>query len=280
MLNDGTSNDGHHGGGLVDMDMEEVYSLLKWPMNPDDERARRRFIGIKSFFNWAIKEGMLPEKREVRVLDMCAGTGIAGAALADVLREWGYKVTLTVLDKRKDDLELVEKWIEYEDGGEDVEVLGVVKDCREPLTFLRKQDIVLIWGLTMPHFDPFEAASIMRNVASILSPDGSFIVEEIDRVYGLFYQRRYKDIVVETKTDEYTLISIDEGYDLKRGVIRRSYYRLPGFERVFEMESRLWDLAGLAGMASLLFDDVRVIPRGEHEVNGVADIILMRTPRR
>ena len=258
------------------MGLDEVYSVIRWPMHPDDERARRRFIGIKSFFNWAVKEGMIPENREIRVLDLCAGTGIAGAALADVLREWGYRVTLTVLDLRKEELELVERWLEDE---EDVEVLGAVKDCREPLNFIRKQDVVLIWGLTMPHFDPFETARIMRNVASVLTSDGSFFIEEMDRVYSLFYRRRYKDIVVEEKDDEHTVISIDEGYDVKRGVVRRSYYELPGFKRMFEMESRLWDLAGLAGMGSILFDDVRIITRDEHGVNGVADVLLFRGPR-
>ncbi len=259
------------------MDVEKTYSILSWPMHPDDERARKRFIGIESFFNWAVKEGMIPEGREIRVLDMCAGTGIAGAALADVLREWGYRVTLTVLDVRRDDLELVEKWIE---GGEDVEVLGAVKDCREPLTFLRKQDVVLIWGLTMPHFDPFDAARIMKNVASILNTEGSFFIEEFDRIYSLFYQRRYRDILVERKTEEETIVSVDEGYNVKRGTVMRSYYKLPGFEKVLEMESRLWDLAGLAGMGSLLFDSVRMITSDEHGIGGVADVLLFREPKR
>ena len=251
--------------------MGELYRYLRAYMDPKSEVAQRRFIALRSFFNWAVKEGLFPERRKLRILDLCAGTGIAGGALYKTLREWGYEPSLTVVDKRKEDLLLVEEWVSGE-------VYGAVMDCLDDLSKLGKFDVALIFGHTMPHFDPFQAAELFRNVAGVLESDGVFLLEETDRFGAFFYRRAYRDIVPEVRREDYTVISLDEGYDPLRGVIKRGYYKLPGWEKIGEMETRYWDLAGLAGLGKALFEEARIIRKSEHGVVSAGDMIYLRGP--
>ncbi|AJC72062.1 SAM-dependent methyltransferase [Thermococcus guaymasensis DSM 11113] len=251
--------------------MEELYRYLRAYMDPKSEVAQRRFIALRSFFNWAVKEGLLPDRRKLRILDLCAGTGIAGAALYETLREWGYEPSLTVVDKRKEDLLLVEEWVSGE-------VYGAVMDCLDDLSKLGKFDVALIFGYTMPHFDPFQAAELFRNVAKVLESDGVFLIEETDRFGAFFYRRAYREVVPEVRGEDYTVISLDEGYNPVRGVIKRGYYRLPGWEKIGEMETRYWDLAGLAGIGKALFEEARIIRKSEHGVVSAGDLIYLRGP--
>ncbi|ASJ02863.1 SAM-dependent methyltransferase [Thermococcus profundus] len=254
--------------------LEELYSWIKWPMDPGDERAQKRFLAAKAFFNWAVKENMLPDRRKIRILDLCAGTGLAGAALAEVLMEWGREVKLTLVDKRKEDLLKAEGWLD----GLEVEVYGAVMDCMENLRKLGTFDVALLWGLTMPHFDPFQTADLFRNIAKTLEGDGVFMLEETDRIHRIFYRGAYQKMLMESRTEDSEIVSIDAGYNVKRGTIRRIYYRLPGFERLGEVEHRYWDLAGLAGIGKALFREARIITPGEHSIAHVSDVIYLREP--
>jgi len=225
------------------MSLEELYSYLRAYMDPESEAAKRRYLSLRAFFNWTIKEGLLPDGKNLRILDLCAGTGIAGAALLETLNEWNVNTSLTLVDRRKDDLLKVDAWLEGER-----EVYGAVMDCLDDLKKLGEFDVVLLWGGTMSHFDPYQAADLFMNVAGVLSPTGVFMIEETDRFGAFFYRRAYREIVPETREEDYTIVSIDEGYDSGRGTIRRGYYKLPGWERVGEIDTRYWDLAGLVGM--------------------------------
>lgn len=254
------------------MSLEELYRYLRWRMDPEDERAQIRFRRIVEVFEKLKKENLLPN--EPRVLDLCTGTGIAGVAMA---KATGAKA-ITVLDAREEDLKKVKKWIEI--AGLDLEPKIVVGDAREVSKLVGEHDIALLWGLTMPHFDAFDAVKLFANVALTLSKDGIFLLEESDRVYGIFYQIGYKDILIETKTEEYTLMSVHEGYDPIRGVFKRTYYKLPGFEKVSEQEHRLWDLASQLAIGSVFFKQHRLISKMEHGINGVSNLIYLKGPRR
>ena len=47
--------------------MEELYRYLRAYMDPKSEIARRRFIALRSFFNWAVKGGLFPERRKLLI---------------------------------------------------------------------------------------------------------------------------------------------------------------------------------------------------------------------
>lgn len=55
--------------------MEELYRYLRTYMDPKSEVAQRRFMGLRSFFNWAVKEGLLPEGRKLRILCYSSRSG-------------------------------------------------------------------------------------------------------------------------------------------------------------------------------------------------------------
>lgn len=254
------------------MSLEELYRYLRWRMDPDDESAVIRFWRIVKAFEVLKEKNLLPTN--ARVLDICAGTGIAGIAMAKATNA----KALTVLDARREDLKKVEKWVEISDL--DLKPEAIVGDAREVSKLVGEHDIALLWGLTMPHFDAFDAVKLFTNVALTLSENGVFLLEETDRVYGILYQVGYKDMLVETKTEEYALISVHEGYDPIRGVFKRTYYKLPGFEKVTEQEHRLWDLASQLALGNTFFREHRLISKMEHGITGVSNIIYLKSPRK
>ncbi|CAB49184.1 class I SAM-dependent methyltransferase [Pyrococcus abyssi] len=253
------------------MGLEELYKYLRWRMDPEDKRAVERFHRIVEVFE-KLKDSKLISGS--RVLDICAGTGIAGVALAKVLNA----KKLTVLDVRREDLDKVEKWMEV--AGIDVEVEKIVGDAKKVGELVEEHDVAVLFGLTMPHFNAFDAVKLFAGVASILSENGVFILEETDRVYGIMYLVGYKDFLVETKGKDYTLISVHEGYDPVKGVFKRTYYKLPGFEKVSEEEHRLWDLASQLALGSIFFKDYKLISKSEHGVEGVSHLVYLRIPRK
>ncbi|WP_461862867.1 class I SAM-dependent methyltransferase, partial [Thermococcus sp.] len=156
------------------MSLEELYRYINWRMDPEDERARERFSRITEFFE-SIRE-QLPQGG--RVLDLCAGTGIAGAALAKATNA----KLLTLLDARKEDLEKAGEWLRIAEISPELRL--VRGDAREAASLIGEHDIAVLWGYTMPHFDPFDAVKLFANAALTLSNDGIFMIEDGDRVYG------------------------------------------------------------------------------------------------
>ena len=139
------------------MSLKELYRYLQWRMDPDDERAILRFHRIVEAFGKLNEKGLLP--KAPRVLDLCAGSGIAGVAMAKATNA----KALTVLDAREGDLKKVEKWTEI--AGLNLKPEIVVGDAREVAKLVGKHDVAILWGLTMPHFDAFDAVKLFANVA-------------------------------------------------------------------------------------------------------------------
>ncbi|WP_457754136.1 class I SAM-dependent methyltransferase [Thermococcus sp.] len=263
------------------MSLEKLYEFLHWPMCPDEESARRRFERIRQVFTNLIEKCIIERKKEISILDLAAGTGIAGVALSKALSDEGVKVELTAVDLREKDLHFVNEWIKaYE--ANNIRANTVVADIRELHRYFEEScyDIAVLWGLTMPHFDPFDTVKIFANVSYILKEDGIFLMEESDRVFNILYRTGYRDFLVETKTEDYTLISVHEGYNLKRGMFRRTYYKLPSFEKIAEEEHRLWDIAGIVGIGSVFFKDYNIVTKAQHGIFGVSDVLVFKNPRK
>jgi len=100
---------------VICLSLEEFYSIFPWPMRPDDPKAQARFANISWLFSFLLENHQffefLGRERVVRVLDVMAGSGIAGAALAKVLALKNFEVELTVSDARGSDLQLVHEWL-------------------------------------------------------------------------------------------------------------------------------------------------------------------------
>ena len=93
----------------------------------------------------------LVERKGVKVLEVCGGTGIGGIALSKVLADRGISVDLLVTDLRWEALEVARKF-SYEETGR--EAGTVLIDAREIHTIREKFNLVLMYGLSTPHFNP------------------------------------------------------------------------------------------------------------------------------
>ncbi len=252
------------------MSLEELYRYLNWRMNPEDEKARERFWRIVEFFE-AISD-KLPWGG--RVLDVCAGTGIAGTALARAT----HARLLTVLDARRDDLDAAEEWLRM--AGVNLKLETVQGDAKEMATFVDEHDIAVLWGYTMPHFDPFDAVKLFANAALTLSDDGVFLIEDMDRVYWVLYRAGYRRFLVEGRREAHTVASMHEGYDFMRGTFKRGYYLLPGLRKISDVNFHYWDLATQMAIGSVFFREYGLISSDEHKIKGVGDVLYFRGPRK
>jgi len=125
----------------LQIELEKLYSLISWVEDPETPQGIMRYRQIRGDMeqlinhNW-IKE-FLKDRRIVRVIDICSGTGLAGIGLSKVLVEKGFEVKLTLVDLRSSALEKARKHGLRELGFEPSTLLT---DVTQPLE-LEKQDI-------------------------------------------------------------------------------------------------------------------------------------------
>ena len=170
-------------------------------------------------------------RKKIKVLEICGGTGIGGIALAKVLTDRDVNVDLLVTDLRRNALEVARKW-----GKEvlerDIRVEAI--DAREVHKLNEEFDIVLMYGLSTPHFNSWNFIKVVASICEVLSNDGIFVVDESDRRYSIFITQGYKWSLAEAYTEEgevkHMVVSYHVGYDPIRGVCRRAFidYTNPG----------------------------------------------------
>jgi len=135
----------------------EFYGLNIWPMDPDTEAGRARFKEAMEKFMELMRheffKGILSKNDEIKILEVCGGSGIGGCALARVLEKNGINVSLCVTDIREEDLEKAIKWIE---GSKGIELETKAIDAVDIDKLEERPDIILMYGLSTPHFNPWE----------------------------------------------------------------------------------------------------------------------------
>lgn len=252
----------------------ELYSLDIWPMDPRSEEGRKRFEEAKEQFKklltheWIKK---LIEKKEVRILEICAGTGIGGVALSRVLLDAGVNVKLMFTDIRNESLKVAEEWGKEELG---IEVKVRKIDATKIHLLEESFDLVLMYGHSAPHFDPWDMIKLMASISSVLVDDGVFIMEEGDRIYSIFYLQGYKRVLPERVSERNIILSAHSGYDLMRGTFRRAYIEILG-GRIVEVATYFWNIAELMALSWIFFKDVDFF-----RIRGTSGFILAYKPRR
>ncbi len=98
--------------------------IFPWPETLGSESFIRRveetFNIIKSILHHKFLSKVLENKSTIRIIDVCSGIGVAGYALARILKEHGYRITLALVDIRKEVLLKAKEWIKNELGLEPV----------------------------------------------------------------------------------------------------------------------------------------------------------------
>ncbi len=257
--------------------LEDLYGVIGWVEDPYSDAGRRRFEKalecLKKFVEHSWVKELVESKREVRVLEVCSGTGIGGVALAKTLIDRGVEVHLLITDLRSSALRVASEW--------GSSVLGVdvdtrVIDARKVHLMGEVFDIVLMFGYSAPHFNPWETVRLLASVSSVLGDKGVFVAEESDRRYNIFLVQGYKHVLPEPSKGEVPIISVHGGYDIVKGTVRRSYIDLTGGKKPVTVETFLWGLAELAAFTWIFFEDVDLTPLDR----GTASLIVAREPRR
>ena len=240
--------------------LSEFYGLNIWPMDPDTEEGKARFrVSLEKFRNLVkhdyFKE-LLSKPTEISILEVCGGSGVGGCALAKILEENGYKVSILVTDIREEDLEKAAKWI-----GPSKNIVLKTKaiDALEIYRLGETFDIVLMYGLSTPHFNPWTMSRFLAGASQVLSEKGILIIEEADRRFFIFYIVKYKDLITGKTLDNKIYFDVHTGYDPVRGVFKRTYTVIPGPPKLIDMESYLWGVAEISTLAWMFFKDIDVL---------------------
>lgn len=256
--------------------MEKCYRLLPWAEDPSTTEGLRRYKDAVSKFEVVVKHRWFKEladkRKELRVIDLCSGTGIGGVTLVKVLAGLGIRVSLTLIDLRRDALSKAVEFCSRELGFKP-EVL--VRDVLEELELKREFDVSLIWGNTTPHFSPWDWIRVLANVSRLLVDDGLLIYDEIDRVHTIYYMVGYKDLLPELIERDRVVLTIHKGKDFRLGYITRLVLDIVTKESA-EMKMYLWDIASSAAFTWMFFRDVDLIPI-ERPYSGV---VIAKSPRR
>ncbi|RLG81020.1 MAG: SAM-dependent methyltransferase [Thermoprotei archaeon] len=270
----------------MDRELEKLYELDIWPMKPQDAEATKRFNSMKEVFSYLVsthdyfKDILRNEK--INVIDIAAGTGIAGAALANILSGMGKKVNLVATDIRFKDLDLVHEWLK---GVNKVHVETIVCDAitlhKCFSSYKEEFHVALLWGYSTSHFNPWSLVRLFSSASHLIANNGVFIIEETDRVYGILYRVGYKDFLIEKETNDKLIVSIHLGYDIMKGSFKRGFYIIPGFKEIAKLEATFWNIATVAAIGWIFYNKVDIVTKmTKHDIHGSGYLIMYKEPRK
>jgi len=258
------------------------YSVIQWPVDPGNERARARFKCIKDTLYKLLKEDVFKEaisRNKVRILDVMAASGICGIALSKILVDEGVDIELTVSDLRESDLKYAFKWVEVAGLNErkfklDIIVADAVK---LPLYFSgRKFDIITVWGSSLPHIDAWRFPLLISGIRELQPSHGVVVIEQADLLPSILVNNLFKYILREGGA-----ITIFESYDSIRGIQKRLLYKLPEMKYLCEVESRLWDIANIAASTWIFYKEIGIYEHSEclDRISRITKVLVAKNPR-
>jgi len=241
-----------HGNNL-----ENLYELIEWTEDPYTEEGSKRFNAYRTSFSKLVKHKWIQEmtrsKKQISILEICGGTGIAGTALAKILKDEGMPVDLTVTDIRSKALSIAEKW--------GSQVLGKVNvsnvDARAIGNLNRSYDMIVMLGNSSVYFDPWNMISLLSAANKALTDSGLLIIEDVD-FHRLMLIQGYKDLLIE-RIDGAISLSFDRGYNPTRGTYERIYFSMPDAKKKALGTFHFWSIAELAALVSIFYEKSDVI---------------------
>ena len=257
--------------------LERIYRIFPWPEDLSSPTVNKRldeaYKVFKDLLDHPWLKDLLEERknRDLIVIDICGGAGIGGIALAKALMDKGLGVKLIVNDLRITALEKARRYAKQILG---IEIETLIEDALKLHEHNIRADLALIYGLTTPHFNPYQMVTLIASIAWILKPNGILLVEEHDRIYQIFYRIGYKQVLAEYAGEDRIALSIHAGYNPLTGVFKRVFLDIPSMERVLA-DVRFWDIAGVAATLWIFFEDVDFKPT-RTQIRG---ILIAKKPR-
>jgi ubiquinone/menaquinone biosynthesis C-methylase UbiE len=261
---------------MLDKELEKFYEIFPWPEDIHSEEGAKRYIKALVQFKKLIEHSwissLLSLKDHLRVIDICGGSGVGGIAFTKILKESGKDVELTIVDLRETALKKAEEFSKFELG---FNALTLKMDVLKLYELNRTYDVCLMYGLSAPHFNPFQMCILLASVSKILTSDGVFIMNESDRIYTVFFIRGYQHVLPEISKEK-IVISLHKSYDRLTGTFKRLIINMLSKD-VTEMNFYFWGLAELMAITWLLFSDVDFVSDEERPYEG---FILAHKPRK
>ncbi len=258
-------------------ELSELYRLMKWPDDPRVGRGRVRLERAVERFKRLLAHEWVKElasRGKLRVLEVCAGRGLGGIAFAKAAAEAGCEVEITLTDLREDALrdarEVVKELL-----GKEARVLKL--DALKVHELEETFDLVLMYGFSTPHFDPWAYARFLNASSAVLADDGVVVVNEHDWRYWVFYLVGFKEFIAERVSGDEVVVSVHAGYDYAKGVFKRRVIDLCSGRKA-ELDLFFWGLAELAAFAWLFFKDVDLLITDQ--MPPYAGFVLGKWPRR
>ena len=254
--------------------LDIAYSIAGWKDDPYTPAGYERFsIAIEHFRKlmshpWFSK---LLEKKSLTIVDVGAGKGIGGVALAKVLQENKVKPRLYMVDVREGALQTALKFASENN----IEAKTYTMDAKEIHRIgIRDVDLVLMYGGILAHFNEWDLVRLLASVTSIINDEGILLLEEFDRDHML-YTRGYKDLIVEKSEEGSVAISVHKRYDVVTGSYYRLFIDLLG-HRAVEAPVNFRSIAQIASMLWIFMHDIDIVYTGKDLIY----YILGLKPRR
>ncbi|MEX0567709.1 MAG: hypothetical protein Q6363_000925 [Candidatus Njordarchaeota archaeon] len=259
---------------MAEGDIGKLYAMNIWPLYPYSERSKRRYREALVLFENVVGHEWVQrqtEKEKIDILEICAGTGIGGVALARALLDVA-DVNLTITDIRENDLKIGAEWGKQVIG-ERIDYAKI--DAKNVNNLGKKFDIALLYGLSSPHFDPWEMIRLQLAVSESLVDDGLFLVEEADRRFSIFFKSGYKTFLSEKIDENSAIVSIHAGYNFIRGTFRRVFVDIINPKEKAAVNVFFWGLAELMAIMWMFFQDIDF-----YEISFGRGIVMGFKPRR
>lgn len=254
--------------------LSKFFSIFPWPDDPEAQKGKDYFDStiksIEKLFEhpWFTK---LLKKKKVRILEICGGAGFGGVALSNLILQKNLDVDLVITDLRKDALKKAKQWGEKVLGKK---ILTKVIDAKEIHKLGRKFDMVFMYGLSTPHFNPWDIIRLFGATSECLEDDGIFIIDEADRRYSIFFTRGYQQLIAEGDDNKFVL-NFHSGYDMLKGTFSRTHFSPIFPKKTITMELYFWGLAEIGSFTFLFFEDVDFV-----NTEGTRCFILGYKPRK
>ena len=253
--------------------MTEFFNLYPWPSDPESEKGRVYFESslksLEKLVDHVWIKNFEKEKR-IDILEICGGAGFGGIALAKLLEEKGINVNLLITDIRDDVLLKAERFGE-KILNKKIETYSI--SALEVNKLKREFDLVLMFGCSSPNFSPFDMIRLLKVITKVLKKDGIFIIDEADRIYSIFLTAGYQKVLLESS--EEAVISFHTGYDISKGMIRRTFINFTKNAKPITVDLYFWNIAELSALISLFFENFELI-----KLEGTRHFIMGKNPNK
>lgn len=246
--------------GTKKKEIDQHYNTYNWPDDPASPAGLAYYKKAIAAMTKLLKDKCIKDLKEknrpIRILEICAGCAYGGIALSKLLLDSGLTIELYATDIRPEPLRSAKK---FADDILHQEIHTIEADIFELPAIDEPFDICLMYGLSTPHFNPWEMVVLLNKMSSLLQKNACMIVHEIDRRFTDFIENNYQNLSLVEGHDDNVLVSIHHGYDILKGTSKRQYYGLKKQIVPTSIDSYTWGVAESGAFMWTVFEEVKVV---------------------